>query len=1018
MNNQIKDTYLKQSYIDSWEIYQSSLEEDREQAKWDFLIITATSENQARAYTMQIEERLDKGYLPRETKYLVVADPEGKRVGSGGATLNALYEVTRQNGLEEENPFKGKRILLIHSGGDSKRIPQYSAFGKLFSRVPRELPDGRYSTLFDEFIITLSGVPSRMSEGVLVASGDVLLVCNTNQMDFAREGIMGIAIQTEGEIGTRHGVYLMDEDSRVKKFLHKFPLCRLAVEGAMNVSGLVNIDTGLIWMQAEVASQLLRLILTNHKIDHQKYKAFINEKLRLNFYGDFLVPFTKESTLEKYLMEAAEGVYCEELLEVRKQIWDTFSRIPMYVQSLSPARFIHFGTSQEFRGLMQGVDSVYSFMDWSKKVVSVDDRIDNEAEISLVNSYIGEEVQVGEGSFVEDSQLDGEIKIGKGCILSNVIASKPFVLGENLVMHTLSIQDEEGSKGYITRIYGVEDNPKETEDKGTFLNRPLSELADKLDYEVENLWEAKIYPLMPSLEESLESALWLSQLNLASKEELDKWLGLKRYSLKESYEIADLKTILKTQEITEDVIRARAFMQKVVAREWIQKVYPLLGKDSRGIERRVKLILTYVQEEKDSLKRLRLYRYIAEVYRKIGLNFRELENKAYEELAKIIEQSIVGQLELNTICTKKMKEKALKTVKVQMPARVNFGGGWSDTPPYSIENGGTVLNAAIRLRGKLPIEVEVSLLSEPVIRLVSYDLGVQRTYDSLKELNRYHDPTDPFALHKAVLVVTGILPFQIKEESLKEILSTIGCGLELTTRVDIPKGSGLGSSSILAGAAVKALWEVFEMPYDEYQLFEAVLCAEQLMTTGGGWQDQVGGLVPGIKLVRSGQGIPQKLEVTTLTLSDKIRKEFDKRLVLVYTGQRRLAKGILREIMGEYILSHPEKVKILNEIQKLAIMMKYELEKGHMNQFCELLNAHFEMLTKLDKGSTNNYIDAIINVCRPYTAGIMICGAGGGGFLQLILKDGECKKELVTVLDQVFGDNHVEVWDAEIYMGD
>lgn len=981
------------------------------QIKWDFIIITATSESQAKAYLMQIHERLSKGYLPRDTEYVVVADPDGKRVGSGGATLNALYEVKWQYGLEGENPFAGKRILLIHSGGDSKRIPQYSAFGKLFSRVPRELPDGRYSTLFDEFVIALSGVPSRMSEGVLIASGDVLLICNTNQMDFTRKGVMGIAIQAEAEVGTRHGVYQMDGCDRVNKFLHKLPLCRLEAEGAISPSGLVNIDTGLIWLEAEVASRLLGLILTDQKLDTKKYEAFINEKLRLNFYGDFLIPFTKESTLEGYLMEATEGEYSQALLDVRKQIWDTFFGIPMSVQSLSPARFVHFGTSQELRDLMKQTD-------WSKKVVAVDDRRDKTTDISLVNSYIGEGVKVGEGSFIEDSQLEGQIKIGTGCIISNVITSKSFVLGENLVLHTLPVRDEVGHSGYITRVYGVTDNPKQPVDKGTFLNRPLQELASKLTGELDNLWEAKIYPLMPLASESLESALWLSQIERAKEEEINKWLALKRYSLKESYEIADLKTILKNQEATEDIIRAKDFMAKVIAKEWLQNIYPLIGKDEEGIARRMQLVLNYCKQEKLGLNRLRLYRYVAEVYKKIGFNFREVENRAYEELALMIEKSVVGRLALKHTTDGLITRGELRQVKVQMPARVNFGGGWSDTPPYSIENGGTVLNAAIKLNGRLPIQVEARLIKEPVIRLVSHDLGVQRIYHSLQELSRYHDPTDPFALHKAALVVTGILPFQMKEGQLEEVLKPIGYGIELITRVDIPKGSGLGSSSILAGAVVKAIKELLKIPYELNELFEEVLCIEQLMTTGGGWQDQVGGLIPGIKLVRSHKGLPQMLEVTPLSLSDAIQKELNQRLVLVYTGQRRLAKGILREIMGEYILSHPEKINRLDDIQKIAIMMKYELEKEHMDHFCELLNTHFEVLRKLDRGSTNSYIDAIIKVCKPYADGMMICGAGGGGFLQLILKEGVCKRELVTVLEHIFGDNHVEVWDVEIYKGD
>lgn len=114
--------------------------------------------------------------------------------GSGGATLSVIRYIKEQEdakrsrqqeesdalqkeaaGTAEENSerslFAGLRILVIHSGGDSKRVPAYSALGKLFSPVPHRLPDGRSSTLFDEFIIAMSSVPSRIREGMLLLSG-------------------------------------------------------------------------------------------------------------------------------------------------------------------------------------------------------------------------------------------------------------------------------------------------------------------------------------------------------------------------------------------------------------------------------------------------------------------------------------------------------------------------------------------------------------------------------------------------------------------------------------------------------------------------------------------------------------------------------------------------------------------------------------------------------------------------------------------------------------------------------
>lgn len=126
--------FLRQSYLDAWGDYRRSLHR-ADFPVWDYIILTASNEAQANAYRQQIAIRRAKNLLPARTHYAVLPDPDGLRVGSGGATLNVLRYVCTQEGT-----FAGKRILCIHSGGDSKRVPQYSACGKLFSPVPRELP--------------------------------------------------------------------------------------------------------------------------------------------------------------------------------------------------------------------------------------------------------------------------------------------------------------------------------------------------------------------------------------------------------------------------------------------------------------------------------------------------------------------------------------------------------------------------------------------------------------------------------------------------------------------------------------------------------------------------------------------------------------------------------------------------------------------------------------------------------------------------------------------------------------
>ena len=157
MNN-LTSLFLSQSYQDTWEDYNRSLSSENF-PKWDYIILTASNENQAAGYRSQIESRKD--FLPTETHFAVIPDEGNVRVGSGGATLSVLrYIYQREEKLKGMGSFAGLRILVIHSGGDSKRVPTYSALGKLFSPVPHKLPNGKSSTLFDEFLIAMSSVPS------------------------------------------------------------------------------------------------------------------------------------------------------------------------------------------------------------------------------------------------------------------------------------------------------------------------------------------------------------------------------------------------------------------------------------------------------------------------------------------------------------------------------------------------------------------------------------------------------------------------------------------------------------------------------------------------------------------------------------------------------------------------------------------------------------------------------------------------------------------------------------------
>lgn len=559
MNN----LFLRQSYLDSWEDYERSLKK-KSFIKWDYIILTASNEAQATAYRNQIENRLEKGLLPEETTYAVLPDPEGKRVGSGGATFQVMRYIADQE-PERENPFKNRRILVIHSGGDSKRVPQYSAIGKLFSPVPRELPDGRSSTLFDEFIVGMSGVPSRIQEGMLVLSGDVLLLFNPLQIDAQFDGAAAISIKEPVATGKNHGVFLNDGHDYVKCFLHKQTEERLREMGAVNKAGNVDLDTGAVLFGSALLQALFRLISTGGKVDEKKFRQFCNEEARISFYGDFLYPLANDSTLEDFYKEAAEGQLNEALHECRTQIWNAIHHFSMKLLCLSPAEFIHFGTTRELRSLVTKDVQDYEFLDWKMQVNSA---VQKEG-FAAHNAYVGSRAKIGKEAYLENCYILGNSEVGDGTVLSHVRIMDRKI-PEQIVMHGIELT---GGKKVI-RIYGVPDNPKgkypgEVSFLGTTLNQFMAQnkvtKEELWKGEETYLWFADLYPVCDDWEDALDMAEIIYKMahGTATKEEISRWRETERMSLYSSFNAADIEASCDQERFLENRILARCFIRKL-----------------------------------------------------------------------------------------------------------------------------------------------------------------------------------------------------------------------------------------------------------------------------------------------------------------------------------------------------------------------------------------------------------------------------------------------------------------------
>ena len=1017
----LRNLFLSQSYKDAIDDYYHALEEM--ERTWDYVILTASNEAQATVFRNEIKSRLEKGMIPAECNYAILPDSEGKRVGSGGATFNVLRYIAELQGDKSEekrtNSFGGKRILVIHSGGDSKRVPQYSVCGKLFSPVPRELPNGRASTLFDEFLIIMSSVSKRISDGMLVLSGDVLLLFNPLQLDLQFKGAAAISIKEHVSIGKEHGVFLQDENGYVKQFLHKQSEENLRLLGAVNEQDYVDLDTGAVLFDTELMNVLWGLVSVNGVADEGRFSQFVNDRSRISFYGDFLYPLASQATLEDYIQQAPEGERCEELFECRRLIWDSIHDYQMKVFGLSPAEFIHFGTTLELQNLLTKDIGNYELLGWSGNVSS---NIEGETAFAT-NTCVVTDSRVGAGAYIENAILQNA-DIGEGAVISGLELSELSIPAQT-VFHGVELdkEDERFRNGnYVVRCYDVADNPKNRLSHGDrFLGTCVKDVLNHYGIEPSEIWDdlyedylwfAKLYIPAKTWKEAAEEALLVYRIFKleASDSEVKSWLNARRVSLSESFNLADVNSLTRWRERLDEEIVLSRFLTRLEGKKPYREALAAFDGRLLGTE------LDRINQAADGsalAEKIRIY-YALSLYE--GIDHQQRENYSrlcFSSISEAMYQDMTSRIE------KRKFEIAKDTVRVSLPVRVNWGGGWTDTPPYCLEEGGLVLNAALKLNGELPIVAEMKRIPELRIKVSSTDIGVEGYIDSVDELLDCHNPYDYYALHKAALIACGLVSLHDEKRTLPEILESIGGGFELTTRViGIPKGSGLGTSSILSAACVKAFYEFMGCTVSDDDTIATVSCMEQIMSTGGGWQDQVGGILPGIKYISTKPGISQKIRVEYVKLADETWKELDERFALIYTGQRRLARNLLRDVVGNYIGARPESVAALHEMKRVANGMRFELENGNIDGFAALLNRHWELSLQLDQGASNTCIDQIVLSIDDLIDGRFIAGAGGGGFLQVILKKNVTGGMLHNRLQEVFQGTGIDVWGSEFMRAD
>ena len=337
-------------------------------------------------------------------------------------------------------------------------------------------------------------------------------------------------------------------------------------------------------------------------------------------------------------------------------------------------------------------------------------------------------------------------------------------------------------------------------------------------------------------------------------------------------------------------------------------------------------------------------------------------------------------------------------VWARSPVRIDIAGGWTDTPPYCLMEGGNVLNLAIELNGQPPLQAYVKPCSEPHIIIRSIDLGASERVETYEQLMQYNKVGSPFSIPKAALVLAGFRP--MSGASLRAQLEAFGCGIELTLLSAIPAGSGLGTSSVLAATVLGALNEFCTLGWDKNEIGYRTLILEQMLTTGGGWQDQFGGVLGGVKLLQTEGGIMQLPLVRWLPDTLYTQPEYAACHLLYYTGITRTAKKILAEIVRRMFLNHHEQLILLRDMKQHTLDMYEAIQRNDFNAMGRLVRRTWQQNQLLDSGTNPDAVQTITRLVDDLCLGYKLPGAGGGGYLYMVAKDPEAAARIKQALNE------------------
>jgi fucokinase len=1043
---------------------------------WDYLIVTASNEQQAAAYRAQLAVREELGVLAGVDRALVVPDPEGRRIGSGGSTVCCLDEIVSRALSREvgdlpaddlHRVFEALRILIIHAGGDSRRLPAYGPCGKVFAPVPSDDDSALPVTLFDRQLPIYLALPqpARSRGQVVVTSGDVLLLFDPEDVQFSPSGISVLGCHSTPQEARNHGVFCCGADGGLRRFLQKPSPQEQERCGAVDPFGQVVLDIGVMSFDASTAVRLLDLFgehaaQRSHAAGQALRRAVFEQGLDL--YREWCCALGSEATVDDYVrMVRQSGSRWDEPL--LRAVFETVAAVPCRANVLHRCDFLHFGTSHQL------ISSGAVLVQRDQGAADV------RACLDVNNEIIEGGGLHGSPAWAEGCRIHSLVSLGGENLIVGADVDGPLELPPRACLDVVPGRDRRGGPVSFIRCYGVQDVFKDTIEAGaTFCNVPIGDWlkavgAERSDVWGEDvpeherrLWNARVFPTAPTPSD-YRRWLWMFDPSRASPADHAAWRDADRYSVADMATLVDLDAFNRRRE----AIRAGR----------IRDSLPRLWRRDSGFSARELARLLRTADDRAAW----VARLIAEaqahhvdhhqtgrgmgslvfarVIHTIGSALEEIAPQSDTTIGSIV-GAVSGQLApaeaawlhaegldldaARPVCdwAERARRRAFESLEQTIltrdadtpepprsrlrkdeivwgraPARFDTGGGWTDTPPYSLEHGGCVLNVAVNLNGQPPIQAYARVIDEPVIRIGSIDLGTRIEIGDWSQFLDYRQASSEFSLAKAALALSGLAPDACrwpKVDRLADVLEYFGGGIELTTLAAIPKGSGLGTSSIMGAVVLAVIQRVMGRALSQRELFYGVLQLEQALTTGGGWQDQIGGAVGGAKLITTEPGVVPDARIHFLPFDIIDPNANGGRTLLYYTGITRLAKNILQQVVGRYLNRDRRAMMTLRRIHALAPGAADALSRKDLPAFGRLVDVAWELNKQLDPNSTNDEVEALMRRVEPEVHGAKLLGAGGGGFLLMVCKSVQAAMRLRESLEADPPNDRARFFDFDV----